>query len=113
MLDLPERLARKSASLTVTAPRVITVGTGTTLTTDVKGSITLLKTPLQPFLLPAARWSSMVTSMRRRAPFRFPLRRYALRPMHRLLRASLAAIAPDFKTGLLGAEACSTVAPSV
>ena len=41
VLDLPERLSRKSASLTVTAPRVITIGQGTTLATDVKGSITL------------------------------------------------------------------------
>ena len=40
VLDLPERMAHKPTSLTVSSPTTIRVGTGTTLSTDVKGTIT-------------------------------------------------------------------------
>ncbi|WP_441279283.1 filamentous hemagglutinin family protein [Tardiphaga sp. 172_B4_N1_3] len=44
VLDLPERISRKPTSLTVSSPKTITVGVGTTLSTDVKGSISFLET---------------------------------------------------------------------
>ena len=40
-LDLADRLTRKPASFTITSPKTITLGSGATLATDVKGSITL------------------------------------------------------------------------
>ncbi|MBB5048281.1 filamentous hemagglutinin family protein [Rhodopseudomonas rhenobacensis] len=41
VLDLVDRLTRKSASLTISSPKTITLGSGATLASDVKGSITL------------------------------------------------------------------------
>ncbi|KZD24061.1 filamentous haemagglutinin family protein [Tardiphaga robiniae] len=102
VLDLPERLARKSASLTVTAPRVITVGTGTTLTTDVEGSITLAENTTAA--VPVASGTVVVNGHIDAPAGTISISATTLRvaPDAQFTARGLAAIAPDFKTGLLG-----------